>query len=166
MKADVENKEVILKLSREAPADLKMDFSLVKLKGTNCETYVYNQTNLRIDLEPGQMFCEGILIEHPLIGITDSAFCAITEVEKDDLEGQLNHVNFPQAKNQLIALLKKYRNVIALSGEKLGGTSVDEHKVLLEPDARPFFIPNYRLPILRREVIEEMVKEMKADGIV
>ena len=163
---EVANKEVILQKNFDTPADLQMDFSLVKLQGTNCDTYVFNHTNMRIDLEPGQLFCEGIVLQHPLLGVTESAFCAITGVEDDKIEREIKCNHFPEAKGKLVELLKKYRKVIALSGEKLGGTNVSEHKILLEPDAKPFFIPNYRLPISRREVIEEMVKEMKADGIV
>ena len=163
---EVANKEVILQKNFDTPADLQMDFSLVKLQGTNCDTYVFNHTNMRIDLEPGQLFCEGIVLQHPLLGVTESAFCAITGVEDDGIEREIKCNHFPEAKGKLVELLKKYRKVIALSGEKLGGTNVSEHKILLEPDAKPFFIPNYRLPISRREVIEEMVKEMKADGIV
>ena len=164
---DLNNKELILQTCRETPADIKMDQSLVRLIGTTCNVYIYNHSNLRIDLQPGQLFCEGIILEHPLIGITESAFCAITGLEDDEkLSKELKQVDFPQAQTELITLLKKYRNIVALSGEKLGGTNVGEHKILLEPNAKAFFIPNYRLPISRREIIEEMVKDMKADGIV
>ena len=163
---DVENKEIILQTFANTPENLQMDNSLVKLKGMVCDTYVCNNTNLRIDLNAGETFCEGIVLEHALLGITEDAFCAATGIENEDMGQEIKNIHFAERKVALMNLLNKYRNVVALSGEKLGGTDISEHKILLQPDAKPFFIPNYRLPISRREIIDDMIKEMKADGVV
>ena len=66
----------------------------------------------------------------------------------------------------MVRLLNRHRDTVALSGDKLGRTSVIQHQVNLETGSKPFFIPNYRLPISQRPVVEELVQEMKRDGVV
>ena len=51
---DIKNKNVISKMYRHTPEDLRMDDSLVKLNGINCITYVHNHTDKNIRLLPGQ----------------------------------------------------------------------------------------------------------------
>ena len=163
---DIRNKEIILKTFKHTPEALKMDNSLVKLQGLTCETYICNNTDKNIRLITGQTFCEGIVLDHPTMGVTEGTFCSISSVVEDKVEKEIGQIQYPEGKTKLMKLLTDYRNVIALEGDKLGRTTVAQHKILLEDNAKPFFIPNYKLPMSRREIIEEMISDMKADGIV
>ena len=72
-------------------------------------------------------------------------------------------VDFTEGVQELIELLKRYRGVVAVEGDKLGRTEVTQHKIVFEPNAKPFFIPNYKLPISRREAIADMIKKRKKE---
>lgn len=41
-----------------------------------------------------------------------------------------------------------------------------QHTVILKNGAKSFFMPNYRLPISKQNVVDQMIEEMKNDGIV
>ena len=158
--------EIIISKSDHTPDGIAIDTNLTKINGRRCETFVCNMSRSSIRLIPGQIICTGTILDYPLVGLSEEAFAAISKVESDTLEKELNLVQFPEAKDKLIKLLRTFRNVVALDGDKLGRTNYSEHKIKLERDAKPFYIPNYKLPISRREVIETMIEDMKRDDIV
>ena len=164
--AYIDNKEVILTAEDYIQDGLKMDNSLVKLQGLTCDTYVYNFTDKGITLLPGEHFCHGILLNQPTLGVTERAFFSISSVDKSKLLKEIGQVQYSEYKNELVDLLLNYRDVIALEGDKLGRTDVIQHTITPVENARPFFIPNYKLPMSRREIIDKMIKEMKADDVV
>ena len=95
--------------------------------------------------------------------IGEHSFTASTE---SSLESEVNRTDFPHHQKQLISILKKFRGTVAIKGDRLGRTDIIQHKIILEKEAKPFFIPNYRLPISTRATIDAMIEEMKAEGIV
>ena len=78
----------------------------------------------------------------------------------------LNPSDYPEFDSQLLQLLFKHDSAVALPGQPLGCTNLLQHKIELLPDARPVYIPAYRLPRSQRDVAERKVQEMIADGIV
>ena len=77
----------------------------------------------------------------------------------DSLESQLNVVDFPEAKKELASLLQKHRKVVALKGEPLGRTQVLQHTINQTEDTKPVYIPNYRLPVSRRDIVESLISD-------
>ena len=165
-KAYIDSKEVILTAEDYIPDGLKMDNSLVKLQGLTCNTYVYNYTDKGIILTPGDHFCHGIILHNPTLGVTERTFYSISSVDKNKLNEEIGHVKYKECKDKLLELLLEYRDIIALEGDKLGRTDIIQHTITPKENARPFFIPNYKMPMSRREVIDKMIEEMKADGVV
>ena len=59
-----------------------------------------------------------------------------------------------------------HSSAIAWPGQPLGCTHLLEHKIDLSPSARSLYIPAYRLPHSLRNVVDQKVQEMIADGVV
>ena len=66
----------------------------------------------------------------------------------------------------LIRVLNKHRKAVALTGEKLGRTNVIEHRINLIDNSKPVFVPNFRLPVSRRNIVESLIKDMESQGII
>ena len=162
----IDNKEVILTSDSILPEGISMDNNLVKLNGTTCETFVHNHTDKRLLFRPGQTFCFGIFLDHQTLSVNGDTFFSFASVEDENLNKEINQIHFPEKRTDLINLLKEFREVVATTGDKLGRTNVIQHKILLEEGAKPFFIPNYKLPISQRQIVEDLIKDMKAEGIV
>ena len=114
-----------------------------------------------------EVFCEGVILENGTLTLTEKAFACMSFTDTlDKLESELPQTDFPQYRSELVRLLNRHRDTVTLSGDKLGRTSVIQHQVNLETGSKPFFIPNYRLPISQRPVVEELVQAMKRDGVV
>ena len=161
--SDIKVKEAIL-LGDNLPDFVKMDSSLVRMNGYNCETYVYNYSDKRLELLAGMHFCKGIVVTNPIIPLEEHAFFSNGHTSK--LDEEVKEIDFPEHKNKLLKVLTKYREAIALEGDKLGRTDVIQHQIIMDDGAKPFYIPNYRLPISQRGVVDKLVEEMKADGVV
>ena len=110
----------------------------------SCVTYACNLSDKTLTLTTNQKFCHGILVTNPLVTIGEHSFIASMG---SSLESEVNETDFPEHKKQLINILKKFRETVAIKGDHLGRTDVIQHKIILEKDAKPFFIPNYRLAI-------------------
>ena len=82
------------------------------------------------------------------------------------LSSYVSVVDYPELKQPLLKLLGRYRDVIALPGEPLGATTCIEHHVRLKPGTQPIYVPAYRLPHSQRQIVEEHVKDMKAQGVI
>ena len=68
-------------------------------------------------------------------------------------------------KEQVKDLLNKFRQIIALPGEKPGVTTVMTHKIRLE-DETPVYRPQYRIPHVHQAALDKEVEQMRADGII
>ncbi len=74
--------------------------------------------------------------------------------------------DYLEATTDLINLLIKFHDVIALSGDPLGVTSVLEHHIPLLPDASPVYMPSYQHPKSHRAIIENLVQDMLSNDII
>ena len=162
----IDNKEIILTSDKHLPEGVVMDDNLNVLNGQCCESFICNNTDKRVELLSGKIVCSGIILHTPTLEVKSEAFSSLVSVDEDSLEQEIGQLQFPQGRSKLMHLLKQYRNVLAIEGDKPGRTDVIEHRINLEENAQPFFIPNYRLPISQRKRVEEMIKEMKKENIV
>ena len=53
-----------------------------------------------------------------------------------------------------------------MSGDALGRTNVLKHSIVLEDGSKPFYVPNHRLPVGRRQAVDELIADMKRQGVV
>ena len=63
-------------------------------------------------------------------------------------------------------MLNKHRKAVALTGENLGRINVIEHRINLIDNSKPAFVPNFRLPVSRRNIVESLLKDMESQGII
>ena len=110
-------------------------------------------------------FCKGVVVTNPLITVDEHSFFSTSNTEPK-VEKEVNKTDFPKPRESMIKILDHHRETIAVEGDKLGRTDAIQHTTLLEEGARPFFIPNYRLPISMRPIVHKLIEEMKADGVV
>ncbi len=75
-------------------------------------------------------------------------------------------VDYPELTERLLKLLGRYREVIAGPGEPLGATSCLEHHIKLKPGTQPLHVPAYRLPQSQRQIVDEHVKDLEAQGVI
>ncbi len=76
------------------------------------------------------------------------------------LKPHVNVLDYPATKPALLQLLAKHRQAIALLGEPLGVTTKVTHHIALQPGSQPSYVPSYRLPHSRRQVVQQKVDEL------
>ena len=74
--------------------------------------------------------------------------------------------DYPDGKPALLKLLAQHRQAVALPGEPLGLTDRVTHTITLQPDAKPSYVPSYRLPHSQRLVMQQKVDELLAAGVI
>ena len=74
--------------------------------------------------------------------------------------------DYPEGKTALLKLLAQHRPAVALPGEALGLTTRVAHSITLQPDAKPSYVPSYRLPHSQRLVVQQKVDELLAAGVI
>ena len=80
-----------------------------------------------------EVFREGLILEHGTLVLTEKDFaCMFFTDSLDKLDSEIPRTDFPQYRPQLVELLTKHRDTVALSGDKLGRKSAIEHEVNLE----------------------------------
>ena len=82
------------------------------------------------------------------------------------LSSYVKVIDYPDVRNRLTDLLVTHRQAIALPGEPLGVTDRVQHQIDLQPDARPIYVPSYRLPHSQRQVADNLVQDMLEEGIL
>ena len=163
------SRELIIQLNRNSPEGLIMDETLIRDSGEKLITFVINQTDKAIHLMAGNILGKGQILGNRMLNIDEQTYLSFTGNKEDknlQIIKELNKLDFPERSEQLVNLLEEFREVVAIKGDKLGRTSIVEHEIKIEPNAKSFFIPNYKLPISRREIINAKVEEMKRDDIV
>ncbi len=82
------------------------------------------------------------------------------------LSPHVKTLDYREGKSALLELLAKNRHAVALAGEPLGPTNRLTHHIALQPDAKPSFVPSYRLPHSQRQVVQLKVDELLAEGVI
>ncbi len=100
----------------------------------------------------------------------DGVSTKLVEEDDSDVVAQLSeHVKklyYLEGKSALLKLLAKHRQAVALPGEALGLTNRLRHHIFLQPDAKPSLILSYRLPHSQRQVVQQKVDELLAEGVI
>ena len=115
-----------------------MDHSLVTISDNCCTSYACNYSDKIICLLKDQTFCRGIVVANPFVTIGEHSFTASIETTQETIAKEINTTDFPQYESQLIQALRKFRDAIALEGDRLWSTDVLQHNIVLEDDAKPF----------------------------
>ena len=124
-------------------------------------------TDKAITLIPGESFCLACVLENSTLSVNENVFTSLLDqASSKSLEDELSSLDFPENKTDLIRILNKYRNTVALTGESLGRTNVIEHRINLVDNSKPTFVPNFRLPISRRNIVEILIEDMKNQGVI
>ena len=125
-------------LGNELPDTVHMDHSLVTISDNCCTSYACNYSDKIICLLKDQTFCRGIVVANPFVTIGEHSFTASIETTQETIAKEINTTDFPQYESQLIQALRKFRDAIALEGDRLWSTDVLQHNIVLEDDAKPF----------------------------
>ena len=140
---------------------------------------VYNCRSGNIRLEKGTCIGEVELYDHEVIienpdkventhnvhSVTQTSN-AMNSDRVNKITNELNIVDFPEHREKLVNLLRKYDDIIAVKGDKLGVTNKIFHHIAIPENTKPIYIPSYRVPHSQKEIIEEGVKALEQDGIV
>lgn len=122
------------------------------------DVLVANTLNENIILKPGTQIGSFQICEQPIKivneteGDTDKEKSIVFSVQSDneDLEWKFrDHLKSPcqhNLQNELLNLLVKHKDAIALPGDALGKTDVLKHKIKLKKGTQPIYIPAYRMP--------------------
>ena len=85
---------------------------------------------------------------------------------KNIIENKLNNMDYPEARQELADLLYEYRDVVALEGDRLGSTTLIEHRIEVPVDSKPIYIPSYRLTHSQKEAVELEVNKMLNEDLI
>ena len=144
-----------------------------------CRVAIQNITNQPISLQSGVSIGDILSYPAPVLPV-ESAPCHVTQsspldpdspspppsVQSPLLDHHLGHVDFPDAKQELLTLLSTFRSCVSLPGEPLGKTEVVRHSIHLTPGSKPPYVPAYRIPHSRRALVDDAVRTMIDDDVV
>ncbi|MEL6462700.1 MAG: RNase H-like domain-containing protein, partial [Cyanobacteria bacterium J06621_15] len=155
---------------------LVIESAIYKINDGKICIKVYNCRNGNLELKRGACITDAEIFLEDFEETPETYVCHINrdrnKSKKIDpkriyqLKLQLNKTNYPEHTDKLIGLLNKFDNIIALEGDKLGITDKIEHHISVPMNAKPIFIPQYRIPHSQIEEIENEVQKMLDEGIV
>ncbi len=146
-------------------------------KGNQTLAFVVNTTDGPIKLKQGvflsralafngQVITEPVELPSTCIGAVNHSPTSDKRTPNLSLDSHVKIVDYPELKTSLLSLLNKYRDVIALLGEPLDATDKTEHQIKLKPNTHPVYIPAYRLPHSQRQIVDQQIKAMLAQGVI
>ncbi len=68
--------------------------------------------------------------------------------------------DYLEGKRELSDLLTRFHETITLLGDPFRSTTLVQHHIPLKPDRAPVYIPAYRFPHSRHQVLDKIVEEM------
>ena len=75
-------------------------------------------------------------------------------------------VSIPGCKPVLLDILREFREVLPSPERPLGRSSLLQHRIELEPDARPSYVPAYRLPHSKRQAADDITHDLLSHDII
>ena len=79
---------------------------------------------------------------------------------------KLPKVGIPEAIPELENLLKRYSNILPNTDGTLGQAHSISHSIHLQPDTKPIYIPAYRLPHSKKDVLNNLTNDMLGQDII
>ena len=160
-------KDLLLMNDRYKCTDVNLDNMLVKPQEGRFVVYATSAIDKAVRITPRESFCSACILENSTLSVTESVFTSLLEqTSNNSFENELGKVDCPENKSELIKMLNKHRKPVALTGEKLGRKNVIEHRINLIDNSRPASVPNFRLPVSRRNIVENLIKDMENQGII
>ena len=165
-------------------SDIAFDSTVVSLNFGSGFCLVQNTTDMVKDIAAEVFFAEAYVLDHgfaylPALLSEDTNVddqktfeVAVTVRQAVNAEfigavnKELQSMDFKDYRGRLLGILKDCRNAVAVKGDELGRTSLIEHRIELTPGTRPKYIPAYRMPHSRKEIVEELVNDMVRQGVV
>ncbi len=138
-------------------------------EGNRIDALVVNNSGAPVRLRKGVLFTRALVygasvsdtpldLDFPSLSIGAVADVQLGgETQQPILDSHVTVADYPKLRARLLGTLNKYRDIIALSGEALGATTLTEHSIKLKPGARPVYIPAYRLPHSQGQVINDQI---------
>ena len=163
---EVGNNEVLVLCDKFLHSDVALDNVLSKAVNGNFFVYAKSTNGMKVNVLSGASFCDVVNLKHRSVTLSQEAFSCTSLPVADTLQQELHVSDFVEATDGLISLLKKFRGTVALSGDALGRTNVLKHNITLQQGTTPFYVPNYRLPMGRRQAVDELISDMKKQGVV
>ena len=162
----------------------------MKLKGCYLESAVFmsydgtvdvlvtNTLNKDLMLKPGTQIGSFQVCEKPIKIVNESeddsecekTFVCPVQSDTEDLEWKFrNHLRSTcqhSLQKELLNLLVKHKDAIALPGDALGKTDILKHKIKLKEGTQPIYIPAYRMPHSKLATLDKIIAEMLAQDVI
>ena len=84
------------------------------------------------------------------ISVNNTAFVPV-------LESCVPGADYPELRHSLLEISNQYYDAIALPGETLSATDFTEYHVKSKPGTQPIYVPAYRLPHSKREIVDNQI---------
>lgn len=78
----------------------------------------------------------------------------------------LKSTSRPDLEQNLVNLLLKHREAVALPGDALGKTTLIKHQIKLKKGTQPIYIPAYRLPHSKLATVDKIINEMLSQEVI
>ena len=161
------NEEVLVLNEKFLHDDVSIETAIVNSVNGNFFVYARSTNGMSINLWPGSRFCDVVILKHKMVALSQEIFPSLCVGDgSDDLRREMEISDYSEATEDLIKLLHKFRGTIALSGDSLGRTDILKHSIALKNGVTHFFVPSYRLPIGRRQAVDDLISDMKKEGVV
>ena len=165
-------------------AGITFDSTVVSLNHGSGFCLVQNTTEMVKNIAAEVFFAEAYILSHgfaylpgtlsEITNVNDRNTFEVAVAVKQTVDAkfvgavkeELQSIDFPNFRDRLLGLLSDCRNSVAIKGDELGRTSLVEHHIELMPGTRPKYIPAYRMPHSRKEIVEKLVEEMVSQGVV
>ena len=138
---------------------------------TRCIEYPYNEEEATIEIlahvDSSKLSDDDTLVAK--IGYKENDIDPFYPPEKKDTNEELKinigaHLS-TQEKSEIIALVKRYRSVIAIDISELGRAKNVKHEINLTPGP-PVCLRPYRIPIIKRDIARQKIEEMLRYDII
>ena len=150
---------------------IRADNGIATVLGGKIFVYAVNTCDFTRSLCSGSHFIDIAVIPLEIMFLNDEeGITVLNSMEAEDdareIRKEVAATDFPNHLSSLIDVLSKHRKAVALKGESLGQTDLITHSIDLQPNMKPRYIPAYRLPHSRREIVDEIVEGMKKEGVI
>ena len=155
---------------------VQLDAALYLPKEGLVEVMLINTLNRELNLKPGTHVVLFQILEHPVKVINEEEevrdeVMNVSSVQPDeDLSEKFRKHLSPTSRQdldaELIDLLMRYRDAVALPGDALGRTSVLKHHIKLKPGTQPIYVPAYRLPHSKLAQVDRVINEMLSQEVI
>jgi len=142
--------------------------SLYKIVNGKCQVHLMNLTPVPLEIRGGVPVLNFEFTDLPIREFdlpTPSPVCAAShsppQVNNEVLQDILSQkLAFQDGYNILEKIFHDYPTVLPSKDRLIGSTDLIEHSISLEPDAKPVYIPSYKIPHSKRKALENEVQGM------